>query len=55
MVPVPFFIYDYITLDKKSITKKVVTEIFNKDQIIESFPKKWNLYLLEKLRYLIFL
>jgi len=32
-------IHDYIALDKKSIAKKVVTEIFNKVQILQSFPK----------------
>lgn len=32
-------IHDYIALDKKSIAKRVVTEIFNKVQILQSFPK----------------
>ena len=32
-------IHDYIALDKKSIAKKVVTEIFNNVQILQSFPK----------------
>jgi plasmid stabilization system protein ParE len=32
-------IHDYIALDKKSIAKKVVNEIFNKVQILQSFPK----------------
>ena len=32
-------IYDYIALDKKSIAKKVVTEIYQKVQILQSFPK----------------
>ncbi len=32
-------IYNYIALDKKSVAKKVVNEIFNKVQILQSFPK----------------
>jgi len=32
-------IHDYIALDKKSIAKKVVTEIYQKVQILQSFPK----------------
>lgn len=32
-------IHDYIALDKKTIAKKVVVEIFNKVQIRQSFPK----------------
>ncbi len=32
-------IHDYIALDKKSVAKKVVTEIYNKTQILSSFPK----------------
>jgi toxin ParE1/3/4 len=32
-------IHDYIALDKKSIAKKVVTEIFNKVQVLQSFPR----------------
>lgn len=32
-------IHDYIALDKKTIAKKVVNEIFNKVQILQSFPK----------------
>jgi len=32
-------IYDYIALDKKSIAKKVVTEIYEKVQILQSFPR----------------
>lgn len=32
-------IHDYISLDKKFIAKKVVNEIFNKVQILQSFPK----------------
>ena len=37
-------IHDYIALDKKSIAKKVATEIFNKVQILQSFPKIWYEY-----------
>ncbi len=32
-------IHDYIALDKKSIAKKVVTEIYNKVQILQSYPR----------------
>ncbi|WP_418185983.1 type II toxin-antitoxin system RelE/ParE family toxin [Aliarcobacter vitoriensis] len=32
-------IYDYIALDKKLVAKKVVTEIYQKVQILKSFPK----------------
>lgn len=32
-------IYDYIAQDKKSIAKKVVTEIYNKAQILQSYPR----------------
>ena len=32
-------IYDYIALDKKTIAKKVVTEIYQKVQILQSFPR----------------
>ena len=32
-------IHDYIALDKKSIAKKVVREIYQKVQILQSFPK----------------
>ena len=32
-------IHDYIALDKKSIAKKVVTEIYQKVQILQSFPR----------------
>ncbi|MDX9742374.1 MAG: type II toxin-antitoxin system RelE/ParE family toxin [Arcobacteraceae bacterium] len=32
-------IHAYIALDKKSIAKKVVTEIYNKVQILQSFPR----------------
>ena len=31
-------IHDYIALDKKSIAKKIVTEIYQKVQILQSFP-----------------
>ncbi len=32
-------IYDYIALDKESVAKKVLNEIFNKVQMLKSFPK----------------
>jgi plasmid stabilization system protein ParE len=32
-------IYDYIALDKKSIAKKVITEIYQKVQILQSYPQ----------------
>ncbi len=32
-------IYEYIALDKKSVAKRVVNEIFNKVQVLQSFPK----------------
>lgn len=32
-------IHDYIALDKNDIAKKVVTEIYQKVQILQSFPK----------------
>lgn len=32
-------IYDYIALDKNDIAKKVVTEIYQKVQILQSFPR----------------
>jgi toxin ParE1/3/4 len=32
-------IHDYIALDKSAIAKKVVTEIYQKVQILQSFPK----------------
>jgi len=32
-------IYDYIALDKKSIAKKVVNEIYQKVQILKSYPR----------------
>jgi len=32
-------IHDYIALDKKSIAKKVVTEIYQKVQILKSYPR----------------
>ncbi|WP_368029257.1 type II toxin-antitoxin system RelE/ParE family toxin [Arcobacter sp. s6] len=32
-------IYDYIALDKSTIAKKVVTEIYQKVQILQSFPR----------------
>ena len=32
-------IYNYIALDKKIIAKKVVTEIYQKVQILQSFPR----------------
>jgi plasmid stabilization system protein ParE len=32
-------IHDYIALDKKSIAKKVVTEIYQKVQILQSCPR----------------
>ena len=37
-------IYDYISLDKKSIAKKVINEIFTKTQILTTFPKVGYLY-----------
>jgi plasmid stabilization system protein ParE len=37
-------IHDYIALDKKSTAKKVVTEIYNKVQILQSFPKIGYVY-----------
>ena len=37
-------IHDYIVLDKKTIAKKVVGEIYNKVQILESFPKIGYVY-----------
>ncbi|MCJ8326233.1 MAG: type II toxin-antitoxin system RelE/ParE family toxin [Campylobacterales bacterium] len=37
-------IHDYIALDKKTIAKKVVGEIYNKVQILESFPKIGYVY-----------
>lgn len=37
-------IHDYILLDKKSIAKKVVSEIYQKTQILKSFPKIGYLY-----------
>jgi plasmid stabilization system protein ParE len=32
-------IHDYIALDKKTIAKNVVTEIYQKVQILQSFPR----------------
>lgn len=32
-------IHDYIALDKKSIAKKVITEIYQKVQILQSYPR----------------
>ncbi len=32
-------IHDYIALDKKSIAKKVVSEIYQKVQILQSYPR----------------
>ena len=32
-------IHDYIALDKNTIAKKVVTEIYQKVQILQSFPR----------------
>ncbi|MDX9899877.1 MAG: type II toxin-antitoxin system RelE/ParE family toxin [Aliarcobacter sp.] len=32
-------IHDYIALDKSTIAKKVVTEIYQKVQILQSFPR----------------
>jgi len=32
-------IHNYIALDNKSIAKKVVTEIYQKVQILQSFPR----------------
>lgn len=32
-------IHDYIALDKKPIAKKVVTEIYQKVQILKSYPR----------------
>ena len=32
-------IHDYIALDKKTIAKKVVLEIYQKAQILQSFPR----------------
>lgn len=32
-------IHDYIALDKKPIAKKVVTEIYQKVQILQSYPR----------------
>ena len=32
-------IHDYIALDKNDIAKKVVTEIYEKVQILQSFPR----------------
>lgn len=32
-------IHDYIALDKKIVAKKVVTEIYQKAQILQSFPR----------------
>ena len=32
-------IHDYIALDKSAIAKKVVTEIYQKVQILQSFPR----------------
>lgn len=32
-------IYNYIALDKKSTARKVVSEIYQKVQILQSFPK----------------
>lgn len=32
-------IYDYIALDKQEIAKKVVDDIFEKTQILKTFPK----------------
>lgn len=32
-------IHDYISLDKNDIAKKVVTEIYQKVQILQSFPR----------------
>lgn len=32
-------IHDYIALDKKSIAKKVVTDIYQKVQILQSYPQ----------------
>lgn len=37
-------IHDYILLDKKSIAKKVVSEIYQKTQILKSFPKVGYIY-----------
>jgi len=32
-------IHDYIALDKKSIAKKVITDIYQKVQILQSYPR----------------
>jgi len=37
-------IYDFIALDKKTIAKKVVTEIYQKVQILQSFPRIGYIY-----------
>ncbi len=37
-------IYTYIALDEKEIAKKVVTEIYQKVQILQSFPRIGYLY-----------
>jgi len=37
-------IHDYISLDKKSIAKKVVSEIYQKVQILKSFPRIGYVY-----------
>ena len=38
-------IFDFIALDKKTIAKKVVSEIYGKVQILQNFPKIGYLYL----------
>uniref|UniRef100_UPI0040481D7D type II toxin-antitoxin system RelE/ParE family toxin n=1 Tax=Aliarcobacter sp. TaxID=2321116 RepID=UPI0040481D7D len=37
-------IFDFIALDKKTISKKVVSEIYKKVQILKNFPKMGYLY-----------
>uniref|UniRef100_UPI0040476A9B type II toxin-antitoxin system RelE/ParE family toxin n=1 Tax=Aliarcobacter sp. TaxID=2321116 RepID=UPI0040476A9B len=37
-------IFDFIALDKKTIAKKVVSEIYKKVQILKNFPKMGYLY-----------
>lgn len=37
-------IHDYIALDKQSVAKKVLKEIYQKVQILQSFPKLGYVY-----------
>lgn len=37
-------IFDYISLDNRTIAKKVVKEIYEKVQILQSFPKIGYIY-----------